>query len=182
VSVTFSIDSNGAITGYAVACYAYGAEAGFRGPLADTREAALAQHAAAHTGIDDCDGQYALPVEPFDDADVNMSNRNAAMVLDALGLPSSFDDGLAGSEDADAFLGRILLAIAMCPDDPGVPVHQMTAAETQADPTVGFIAGALGGARVVDCGRPAGYLQDRLADLRTLAETARAHGHGVYWG
>ncbi|GAA2107921.1 hypothetical protein [Streptomyces synnematoformans] len=88
---------------------------------------------------------------------VNMANANAAVVLDVLGLTES-----CGDEDPEQFLGRVLVAVAITPDDEGRP------AETRG--------------RFTDCGRPVGYLQRRLADLRGLAEHALRSGLRVTWG
>ncbi|MFE6714043.1 hypothetical protein [Streptomyces sp. NPDC057695] len=89
--------------------------------------------------------------------EVNMANANAARVLDVLGY-----DELAGDAEADDFLGRVLVALALVPADTGRP------------PTAE--------GRFVDCGRRAGYVLERLEDLRVLAEEARASGLPVYWG
>ncbi|MEV1294894.1 hypothetical protein [Pseudonocardia sp. NPDC049635] len=61
-------------------------------------------------------------------------------------------------------LGRVELALALAPPDAGVPMHELNTAGT-----------------VVHCGRPAGYLQDRLTVLREVALFARAQARAVIW-
>ncbi|MGW1976702.1 hypothetical protein [Streptomyces sp. NPDC001889] len=90
--------------------------------------------------------------------DVCLSNANARFVLDALGLGGGDLTGTAAARD---FLGRCLVALAAAPADAGVP------------------PAALG--RVVDLGRPAGYLQDRLEDLHGLAQWCAARDRAVSW-
>lgn len=166
MSVTFSVafDENDTVE-YAVGCYAYGSDNDFRCPVwAPTREAALARHAAEHAGHPDCDGEWPSSRTVHDRYDVNLSNANAAMVLDLLGYPT--DDEYVGSEDADLFLGRVLTAVALTPADAGRPATESVAPS---------------GARFVDCGRPAGYTDDTLARLRTLANYAGGIGRKVTW-
>ncbi|MEW1639334.1 hypothetical protein AB0469_35430 [Streptomyces sp. NPDC093801] len=74
---------------------------------------------------------------------VNMANSNAARVLEVLGF-----DELAGDADAEDFLGRVLVALALAPVDAGRP----STAE----------------GNFIDCGRTAGYTQRRLDELREL--------------
>lgn len=97
--------------------------------------------------------------EGLEEPSVDMANANAAAVLDVLGLPV---DDMAGEEDAEAFLGRVLLALAVAPASAELPTFQE--------------------GNVVFGGRRAGYVQERLAQLRGLAETARALGLRVTWG
>ncbi|MEU2454855.1 hypothetical protein ABZ605_32800 [Streptomyces sp. NPDC012765] len=88
---------------------------------------------------------------------VNLANSNAARVLGVLGY-----DELAGDAEADDFLGRVLVALALTPEDAGRP--------------------ATAEGRFVDCGRRVGYVQERLEELYELAEEARARGLTIYWG
>lgn len=67
--------------------------------------------------------------------------------------------------DAEDFLGRVLLASALTPVDEGVPAHAVPGTN----------------ARIIDCGRPAGYLQDRLDALHEIATYAVAHKLPVTW-
>lgn len=110
--------------------------------------------------------------------------RHAMLLLRALGLVAELgaddvhepppggppapapggDTPLVGELPAEQMLGRVELALALAPADPGVPVRDLNAAGT-----------------VVDCGRPAGYLQDRLRDLREVALFARDQARDVIW-
>jgi hypothetical protein len=106
--------------------------------------------------------------------EVNVSNRNAADILEALGLP--FEDG-SGSLPADQFLGRVLTALAVAPQDPGVPMHELVPGEsTIFGPVSEF------GARFIDCGRREGYLQERLLQLEEVATHSMLEGREVSWG
>jgi hypothetical protein len=106
--------------------------------------------------------------------EVNVSNGNAIIVLEALGLrPRVIESGFGpmpedpyGSMAAADFLGRVLAAEIMSVGDPG--------SETET-----FIEE--GCATLINCGRPEGYTDARLAQLREVAEFARAHGKAVVW-
>lgn len=91
---------------------------------------------------------------------VNVSNSNAAFLLQALGLPTS--DELCGETTGEDFLGRVLLATGPNPADEGVPALNL-------DP------------RVIDMGRRPGYLQERLEQLADVAQAARTRGGEVVW-
>jgi hypothetical protein len=91
---------------------------------------------------------------------VNVSNQNAGHLLDLLGLTDREGD-LVGHAAADDFLGRVLIAQGLNPTDAGVPVTE--------------------DGNIVDCGRPAGYADTRLDELRTVAEAARRRGVTVQW-
>ncbi|QGH75334.1 hypothetical protein I5G61_gp86 [Mycobacterium phage Quesadilla] len=99
----------------------------------------------------------------FGELDVNMSNSNAARVAEALGF--SLDPDWCGEMDAEAFLGRVLMALAVSPADEGMPSFE--------------VAGP--GARMIEGARRPGYLQDRLAQLHELALWARAHSTPIWW-
>lgn len=92
---------------------------------------------------------------------VNMANANADTVMDALGF--SGDEVYFGECGAEDFLGRVLLALGVVPEDAGVPV-------TTSDD--GWI---------VDCGRGPHYIQDRLDHLHEVAIWAVEHGRMVAW-
>lgn len=99
---------------------------------------------------------------------VNVSNRNAADLLDVLGIRSKERDwksDLCGTLSADAFDGHILTALAVAP----VSAERPTI-ESQKGP------------HMIDCGRPEGYIQTRLEELRDVAAFAREHGLAVSWG
>lgn len=96
---------------------------------------------------------------------INMSNTNAFRVCEALGIDLAAD-GWVGDMPAEAFLGRVLLALALQPDDAGVP-----STESQ-EP---------GGPRVIEGGRRAGYIQERLQQLHALAVHATEVYSEVWW-
>lgn len=98
-----------------------------------------------------------------DELDVNMSNSNAATVAASLGI--DLDPDWCGDLPAGDFMGRVLLALAISPADEGMPSFE------HAGP----------GARMIEGARRAGYLQERLGQLRDLAEWATAHGADVWW-
>lgn len=99
----------------------------------------------------------------FGELDVNMNNRNAALMCDALGI--ALGDDWCGDMEADAFHGRVVMALALAPADEGMPSYE--------------VAGP--GARMVEGARPAGYLQGRLAQLHELSTWAVAHQAVVSW-
>jgi hypothetical protein len=76
--------------------------------------------------------------------------------------------GLRGTEEeawgqlpADHFLGRVLVALAVAPQDPGVPwTHS---------------------GRHHGGGRAAGHLQRRLLELHDLAQWCARNGRAVAW-
>ncbi|GAA3381518.1 hypothetical protein GCM10020367_73080 [Streptomyces sannanensis] len=88
---------------------------------------------------------------------VDMNNANAARVLGTLGYSEPY-----GDEGAEIFLGCILLALALDPEDAGRP--------------------AVTDSRFTDCGRPQGYTGARLRELHHLAEFARARSLRITWG
>jgi hypothetical protein len=106
-----------------------------------------------------------MDVPAAEDLSINMSNSNAARVASTLGIDLDAE-GWCGSMDAKDFLGRVLVALALEPADAGMPSHEV--------PT--------GGVRWVECGRPAGYAQERLAQLHALAEWAVAHDAVIAFG
>lgn len=121
---------------------------------------------APRCGDDFCGAHrpYVVPTTGFPQApEFNLSNVNARFVLSALGFAD--DEDLCGTERAEDFLGRILVAEALSPVDEGVPAHQAVAGQSQ----------------VIECGRPAGYLQQRLRNLHEVAEFAQRHDLEVCW-
>lgn len=167
MSVTFTAKRPSTVVGYAVTCYAYGLERDWRGPVHLSRDAACAEHFLEHAGNADCDGDYAHAVRDTDaDPSVNVTNTNAATILDALGLSVEGEIELCGSAPAEEFLGRVLLALAVAPSDAGVP---------------SFVETTPGRATVYHGGRPDGYLQQRLNQLHAVAEFASCHRVTVAW-
>ena len=96
---------------------------------------------------------------------VNMSSSNAFRVCQSLGIDLE-DEGWCGGMTAEDFLGRVLVALAIEPVSAGIPSHEVPGP----------------GARMIDCGRPEGYLQDRLGQLRELADWAVANGAEISFG
>lgn len=130
-----------------------------------TREGCAAASQAKVVCSDEYCDEYSVFVTPVyeDEApEVNVSNVNARAILDALGHSLDADDELCGGEDAESFMGRVLMAVAVAPQDAGVPTHHVTP-------------------NFIDCGRPEGYLQDRLEALREVAEYAASKGREVVW-
>ena len=154
----------------------------------ETARAGLADHRRFCTDLD-CGVHAYRPfvvvhsstdTEPSPDGSV----RNAMLLLRALGLvaelgaddvhepppgdtpaPAPGDDTpLVGELPAEQMLGRVELALALAPADAGIPVRDLNPAGT-----------------VVDFGRPAGYLQDRLNVLREVALFARDQDRDVIW-
>lgn len=102
---------------------------------------------------------------------VNMSNSNAARVCGSLGI--DLDKlGWCGSMPAEDFLGRVLVALAIEPADEGVPSHRLLPGDSAG------IFGTVqeGGPAFIECGRREGYTQERLGQLRELADWAVANG------
>lgn len=102
---------------------------------------------------------------------VNMSNSNAVSVMEALGLitsDSGEDFDLCGSLPAEDFEGRILMALAVAPVSAVRPTYTEGGAEGE-------------GALMVHCGRPEGYVQDRLNALREVVMFAREHDLSIDW-
>ncbi|MFE7485137.1 hypothetical protein [Streptomyces sp. NPDC057552] len=185
MSVTFTADWRPA-TQFAVTCGCERATA-----LAvphDTYEAASVEALSAgpvHNALPGCAmpeicPEYPLHVHDVDPGgefapEVNLSERNASLLTDLLGFtapettgaprPPRLDDGPAGDAGqlpAVDFLGRVLVALALAPEDEGLD---------------GYWDGRhhLGDRR-------AGYLQLRLAELRDLAQWCVDRGRNVAWG
>lgn len=114
--------------------------------------------AMGHTFID--------AVCAMDTHEVNLSNVNARFILGNLGLVTEEGADMSGTLDAEDFLGRVLLAAALSPEDEGIPSH----------------AASSTGATMVECGRRAGYLHEVLDSLRAVADDAIRLREKVYWG
>ena len=129
---------------------------------------AAAQMLAAHTL--GCDremcatyGGDVVAVYGMSFPEVNISNINAAYLAGLLGFKW---DGDCVLFDADDLLGRALMALAVNPSDAGVPAHNEQ---------------ERGGVMIVNCGRPAGWANTRLAQLHEVCVAAAAAGRGVLW-
>lgn len=92
---------------------------------------------------------------------LNVSNGNAAQLLELLGLPRECE----GTEPAEGFLGRVLLAQALLStatvDDLGFPEVRQ--------------------GNWIDCGRRPGYLAEKLSQLHQVATWALRHRQPVGW-
>lgn len=94
--------------------------------------------------------------------EVNMANRNAADVLATLGVQG--EEWYCGSMQASDFHARVTLALGL--------VHTVDAE----------LVPVRTAPNQIDCGRPAGYLEERLLRLVPVAEFALEHGVEVSWG
>lgn len=93
--------------------------------------------------------------------EVNVSNTNAAAVLDRLGVEFDY----CGTMEADDLLGRALVA-NVGRDDSGVPSVEDTGRN---------------GATIIECGLRAGYFDGTMGRLVALANAAAERGHGIGW-
>lgn len=120
---------------------------------------------------------YARPVYEDPAPETCLHEANAERALEVLGLrtgtpacPQQADADLqdgaeheaSGQMDAEEFLGRVLVAVALAPADSGAD---------------GYWSG-----RWFHGGRHAGDLQQRLGELRLLAEWCHQRGRQVAWG
>lgn len=120
----------------------------------------------ANTPVPGCENDYCLHngifVNPLNDAsgttEVNMSNRNAFAVLDALGLSY---DGNGGEIDPRDLMARIDIVLAVSPASDAVPTVQ------HGNMTV--------------CGRPEGYVQNKLNEILRVCEDAVEMNRNVVW-
>lgn len=152
MSIVFTLDrSAGTPRAYIAVCGATGVDLG---PTCDwmTGREAYGQH------CDDCDALG--PILRSADPEVDVAVRNAAYLLVLLGYGPVVD--LNGRVPAEDFLGRVLVAEAL------------------SGPEDGYLPQATYG-RMVDCGRRPGYVLERLADLRVVAEAAVSAGAGICW-
>ncbi len=114
---------------------------------------------------------------------VDFNNGRAMDILAALGFVpepgGDIWDVMSGELPAPEFLGRVLLALGLAPVDEGCEGRVLTAAEVAADPVLAHLAGP--GTTVEVGARRAGYMQERLGELRELAELAIAAGNDIAW-
>ena len=107
-----------------------------------------------------CSSYQGVLVAPkYEQDGINMANGNAADVLILLGYPV---DEMYGSDDADSFLGRVLVALGLEPYDEGRPT--------------------LTDGNFIQSGTHPGYRQHRLNQLHDLALWAKSHQSDVNWG
>ena len=130
---------------------------------------------------------YNQTTQSFSEAEVNLSNLNASGLLDLLGIQvgEDFSERCCGSMSADDLLGRVLIAQAIMPADEGLPVYKMTGSDYSGQS--GLLGGLLSGLAQAEAegvsgptiwsgGRSAGYFDERLAQVRELAEGVKALG------
>ena len=103
---------------------------------------------------------------PADESpEVLLLDSNARLILENLGL-DDIDGELFGSCPAQDFLGRVLVALAIAPQDAGRPTT---------------VDRSPAGSRIVNYGRVPGFLQDKLVELQALAEYAIEKKLQVVW-
>jgi len=167
MSITFSSTRDAKHIGFHILCYGYGSENNFKSENFISEIDAINAHKTAHSNNSDCDftiNDYAYRSYDTDnDPALNISNNNGIYLLNYLGFEKP---EYVGSVDADDMMGRILIAEGLAPHDEGVPDHQISSS----------------GATIIDCGRPAGYLQDKLKALHLVAEFAKKYNAQVSWG
>ena len=105
---------------------------------------------------------------------VNMANGNVVGIFKVLGLLSDTPDSTdvddafqGGSLSAEDFMGRIVIAEALAPISPARPTVESQSSQ---------------GARFIECGLPEGYVQERIADLRVVAEYGVSNNREIQWG
>lgn len=166
MSVTFFIEA--IPTGeYVAVCYVPSTGAHVEVARANSYEAALDGTDNHKNECELCDqyGIYVHPVMDVEGGEVNLSNTNAIMMFNVLGIEID-DYDLAGSMSGDKFLGHVLTALATDRDDSGI--------SDVVEPNDG-------GATMIHCGLPAGYWNDRLNALHDLAQEAARLGRNVIW-
>jgi hypothetical protein len=124
-------------------------------------------NAATRTFRPEFNADVLMNIPAAEDLEVNMSNSNAARVCSTLGIDLD-EEGWCGSMSADDFLGRVLIALAIEPADEGVPSHELPR-----EP---------GKVLWIEAGRAPGYNQERLTQLRELADWAVANGAEIAFG
>lgn len=133
--------------------------------------------AATRTFRPEFNADVLMDVPAADELAVNMSNSNAAQVCRTLGIDLE-QWGWCGNLPAEDFLGRVLVALAIEPADEGVPSHRLLPGDSAG------IFGTVqeGGPAFIECGRREGYTQERLGQLRELADWAVANGAEISFG
>lgn len=109
-------------------------------------------------------GAVIAPVRSADHLSVNVSNGNAALILERLGYPCSVDE-LWGEADGAELLGRVMVA-NVGRDDTGVAFTEDRGAR---------------GAVLTDCGVRPGYFDDVMGKLAALGTHAADNGWMVSW-
>ncbi len=177
MSITFTAEL-GAIIGFSIACCH---EAACAAPRYGTYDDALADlvkrkkhedaSATRREPLPGCawpefcpDGFLTIwALEEQESPSVNVSERNAVLLLQALGYREPFEcSPLAGAATVEEFRGRVLTALALARADDGAPWRETSP-------------------RFTDCGRRPGYLQDRLEELHELADWCIQHHREIQW-
>lgn len=97
---------------------------------------------------------------------LNVNGSNGVFLLRNLGRDEYDEDG--GVMEAEQFLGAVLVALAVAPEDHGVKdIDIMDATGQRAIWTLG--------------GRREGYLQEQLLELEVIGTWARDNGRKVQW-
>lgn len=142
------------------------------------RSSAFASHAEAYSAMTSgsvvtaCGDDYCLAlgtlfvVPEVSEPEVQMSNLNASEVFPLLGIDLE-ESYWCGSMSAGDFKGRILLALALAPEDFG----------REAEP-IGHAVLGIG----IRAPREVGYTQVRLAMMLEVADLAISRGTEVCWG
>lgn len=193
MSITFTAEMNDSdIVGYRIECVCGGRSD--RYATNSDAQAAYTQlpgYAAnrpflAHDGCDlDDDDRLsyrpAISVEfSAQSPDANFSNANGAEMLRRLGL----DPEPCGSVAAADLRGRIMLVQALAGGDPGRPtiVTDRDGGVTLVDANSPAPTAVIERGHIFDCGRRAGYFDERLIELAEIAQWAQDHGREVQWG
>jgi hypothetical protein len=154
MSVTFSTNPEPTVTSTYLKCWDV---MDLRIPT--TLETASADGATHSLECPEC-MNYQGPVIEYtrEVSEVQLSNTNAYMLLESLGL----DGEIFGQIPSEEFTGRALLAMALLPSDDGMETFQE--------------------GNIVYGGRQPGYTQDKLSKLIELSNWATKHKAEVTWG
>ena len=146
---------------------------GYRSEVFPSREAAVL---ALPSVTSSCADEYCISFNTkfIDSAtsepEVNVSNINAAELLDNLGIlvGEEFSERCVGSIHAEDLRGRVLMALALLPADEGMPAYESS--------------NTMFGVKMWAAPRPAGHTQRVLERLLEVADYASAQGRDVEWG
>jgi len=111
----------------------------------------------------DDDGEYTFTEDP---TEVQMNYSNARVVMQRIGIPDGRYEFEMGTMDATEFLVRVIRAIHADVPDEGICA------------TVNKIPD---GPTVYDMGRREGYTNQRLMQMKDLAEKAICHNRFIGW-
>lgn len=177
MSVTFELQDMGPLTGHTVLFWCDNERLTIE-PGRERSEQLATEHS---TTCPECNSYGGPMIEDnFATAPLNLSNGNAAMILRLLGYvnadntaPSAqrtsgdlFTDSgevqMFGHDNAEQFLGRVLVALGLEPEDEGRPTI-----------TTG---------NFIECGTETGYKQKKLRALHDLATIAKERQTAISWG